>query len=182
MNTNTMNYQPRSTNLLNRIGLEAVPGFTMTKDGNSTLFFYPNDGRTRDNFRGMEIQLDKPSYSGSVPLDQISSFDNSNYKFTSYSGYQDLNNGQIAYYIDPSLAQPFNGSVYTISGVTEKKMFVDPMGANKPQYKKIPYTSTMNAVSKYQDTRDALSHREDLMSLQSRKRNEQSYVYFNCTK
>lgn len=178
---NSMSYQPKNTNFLNVIGLRAAPDFEMTtqEQNNKPQFFYTNDARTKDNFRGLEVQLDKPSYIGCANMDQAFSIDNSNYKFSSYSGYKDMNNGQLAYYIDESIAQPFNSSVYTLSGLTKKQMFVDPMGANKPQYTKLPYTSTLNAVSNYQHTRDALSFREDLMSLQSRKRNQQSYVYFN---
>lgn len=177
---NVMNQQKRNTHFINHIGLTPYPNpVVSTGENGKPQFFYTDDARAVDSFRGLPTLLDKPSYVGCVGIDETFSRDNSNNKFSSYDGYGDINNGQIAYYIDKSLAQPYNASTYTISGTTEKKMLVDPMGANKPQYKKTPYSTTLNAVSKYQTTRDALSHREDLMALQSRKRDQQSYVYFN---
>lgn len=179
-NYNSMSYQPRKTTFINHIGLTVQPEFVKSNQNGKTQFFYPDDSRTKDPFRGLETQLDKPSYVGCIDQNKTGvELDNSAYKYSSYDGYGDINNSQIAYYIDPSISQPYNSSVYTIPGTTKKHMLVDPMGANKPQYKKIPYSTTLNAVSNYQTTRDILSHREGLMALQSRKRDQQSYVYFN---
>jgi hypothetical protein len=80
--------------------------------------------------------------------------------------YDDIKNGQITYYTDSSTDQPFYAPVYTLSSTVDKVIRKDPMDSVKPEYIRTPITSTMNSVSRDQFTKDALSHREDIMSLQ----------------
>jgi len=128
-------------------------------------YFYPNDGRTIDVIRNIPLILDKPAESGSVALKDVSTFDNRNYGMK-YKSYSDIKNGQITYYTDSSTDQPFYGPVYTLSATVDKVIRKDPMDSVKPEYIRTPISTTMNSVSRDQNTRDALSHREDLMSLQ----------------
>jgi len=128
-------------------------------------YFYPFDGRTIDVIRNIPLVLDKKAESGSVHMDDVAYFDNRNYG-SNYKSYKDIKNGQITYYTDSSVNQPFVNPVYILSSTVDKVIRKDPMDSIKPEYIKNPISSTLNYVSKDQATRDALSHREDIMSRQ----------------
>jgi len=128
-------------------------------------YFYPFDGRTIDVIRNIPLVLDKPAESGSVRMDDVAYFDNRNYG-SKYNSYKDIKNGQITYYTDSSTDQPFINPVYILSSTVDKVIRKDPMDSVKPEYIKNPISSTLNYVSKDQNTRDALFHREDIMSRQ----------------
>ena len=188
----TMNEMPANIQLLNTMGLEIQPEYLVVENpctgcnpiGNPGLvgtegFVYPCDGRMKDS-RGMELTLDRPAVVGFNGNFMRDTYYRSykNYR-NFYSGYKDMNNGQIAYYVDTSISKPFNGSVYTISSTVDKTVFVDPMGSHKPTYIKTPISSTLNSFSEDQSTRDQLSFREDLMSRQQGLYNRTSWVNFN---
>jgi hypothetical protein len=170
---------------LNKMGLRPEMNFNVVcnpVDKNKPAFIYRDDARTKDGFRGEILELDAPAKIGCIGIDETFYAANSNYKLgPSYKGYRDLNNGQISYYQDATLIKPFNGmgGVYTLSSNVESAMLVDPMGANLPQYYKTPISSTLNSVSKDQATRDALYHREDLMSRQQSLYNRTDWSYYN---
>jgi hypothetical protein len=128
-------------------------------------YFYPNDGRVIDPIRNIPLILDRLAESGSVHVNDVAKFDNTNYG-SKYKSYSDIKNGQITYYTDSSTDQPFYAPVYTISSTVDKVIRKDPMDSVKAEYIRTPITTTMNSVSRDQFTKDALSHREDLMSLQ----------------
>jgi len=146
-----------------------------TKDDKRRGYFYPNDGRVVDVIRNIPVVLDKPAVSGSVRPNDVSSFDNRNY-LSEYKSYSDIKNGQITYYTDSSIDQPFNSPVYTISSMVDKVIRKDPMDSVKPEYIKTPISTTLHHISRDQNTRDALSHREDLMSRQQNLYNRTSWT------
>ena len=164
MDTTTFTEKQRIS-VFNNIGLTQVPGFkeVRTWDGR-TGYTYPNDARLRDQ-RGMELILDKPAQSGEVDMDSTVYINNQGYGGV-YNSYCDINNGQITYYADSSTSQPFLEPVYTLTSNVEQSILIDPMDSYKPQYRKIPVTTTFNSVSRDQATRDQLMFREDLMSRQ----------------
>ncbi len=159
-----------------QLGLTPMPDYKIVDNpvGGKGIF-YPSDGRVVDAVRDIKMVLDKPAEVGSVDMDLVRTFDNSNYGSV-YRTYSDIKNGQIAYYVDPSVSQPFIAPVYTISSYVDKTIFKDPMDSIKPEYIKTPVTSTLYSDSDYQDTRDALSFREDLMSKQQSLYNRTSWV------
>jgi hypothetical protein len=144
---------------------------------NGCGYMYPMDGRMTDN-RGMPTILDKPAQVGWVSMDDVSNIDNRSYR-AFYDNYSQMNNGNMAYYFDESIAQPFFGPVYTLSSTVDKTIFVDPMGSHKPEYFKKPVTSNSNNVSKDQATRDELSFRDDIISKQQSKYNRTSWTNLN---
>jgi hypothetical protein len=159
---------------LNKLGLTPMPDYKVVDNLNGgSGYFYPSDGRVIDSLRNMKTILDKPAEVGSVDMDLVSTFDNSNYGSV-YRTYSDIKNGQIAYYTDFN-SQPFFSPVYTLSSYVDKTIFKDPMDSIKPEYIKTPVTSTLHNVSPFQDTRDALSFREDLMSRQQSLYNRTSW-------
>jgi hypothetical protein len=174
-------YEPMSeykqeVKFLSKMGLTPMPDYKVVKNSiGGEGYFYPSDSRVIDPVRDIKTILDKPAEVGSVDMDLVSSLDNSNYG-SIYRTYSDIKNGQIAYYVDPSISQPFFSPVYTLSSYVDKTIFKDPMDSIKPEYIKTPITTTLNSVSSLQDTRDALSFREDLMSKQQNLYNRTSWT------
>ena len=138
-------------------------------------YYYVQDGRVVDSARNIRMVLDKPAEVGAVDMDQVRTFDNRNYGSV-YKSYSDIKNGQISYYINNDVAQPFISPVYTLSSYVDKTIRIDPMDSPKPEYIKTPISSTLYAVSKDQSTRDQLSFREDLMSRQQNLYNRTSWT------
>ena len=175
------NYDPmyeQSQNVIfqSRLGLTQMPDYKIRDNGiGGKGVFYPSDGRVLDSVRDIRTVLDKPAETGSVDMDLVGTFDNSNYG-ARYNTYSDIRNGQIAYYVDPSISQPFFAPVYTLSSYVDKVIFKDPMDSVKPEYIKTPITSTSYNVSNDQATRDQLSFREDLMSKQQSLYNRTSWT------
>ncbi len=134
-------------------------------DTTERTYYYPNDGRVIDTVRNIPLLLDKPALSGSVKMDDTAYIDNRNYG-ARYRDYRDIKNGQITYYVDQSIEHPFYSPVYTLSSTVDKVIRKDPMDSVRTEYIKKPITSSLHHVSNDQFTRDTLSHREDLMSLQ----------------
>jgi hypothetical protein len=164
---------------LSKMGLTQMPDYKVVNNplqNELDGYFYPSDSRVIDPVRNIKTILDKPAEVGSVDMDLVGNFDNSNYGSV-YRTYSDIKNGQIAYYVDPSISQPFFAPVYTISSYVDKIIFKDPMDSVKPEYIKTPVTSTLNSTEPCsQTTRDALFFREDLMSRQQNLYNRTSWT------
>jgi hypothetical protein len=168
----------RSIHFINQLGLQAMEDYVMkdmTSGENKKGYYYVYDGRVVDAPRSIRMTLDQPAMVGAVDMDQVAYFDNSNYGGT-YKTYSDIKNGQIAYYVNQDISQPFFNPVYTLSSFVDKTIRVDPMDSPKPEYIKTPITSTFHSVSKDQATRDELSFREDLMSRQQNLYNRTSWT------
>lgn len=104
-----------------------------------------------------------------------------------YKGYSDINTGQITYYLDKSIEDPFFIPVFSTSALSIGKMYIDPMGSKKPEYTRKPIncpdvmnTKRDNYDGKLSFIRDSLSHRDDIISLQMRARNRERFepVYY----
>ena len=163
---------------LNRLGLYEMPDYHVVANAAKPLqpgYYYPQDGRVVDAPRSIAMTLDRPAMVGAVDMSQVSNFDNRAYG-ASYKTYADIKGGQIAYYVNQDIAQPFFNPVYAISSAVEKNIRVDPMGSVKPEFVKMPVTSTLHHISRDQATRDQLSFREDLMSLQQNLYNRTSWT------
>ena len=162
---------------INSLGLYAMPDYKMAPNPiGGSGYHYVQDGRVVDAPRDIRMVLDQPAKVGAVNMDQVSTFDNSNYGGR-YQTYSDIRNGQIAYYINEDIAQPFFNPVYTVSSYVDKTIRVDPMNSVKPEYIRTPISSTLHSVSRDQSTRDALSFREDLMSRQQNLYNRTSWTH-----
>jgi hypothetical protein len=159
-----------------KLGLTPMPDYKIVDNAiGGKGIFYPSDGRVIDAVRDMKLVLDKPAETGSVDMDLVSNFNNSNYASV-YRSYGDIKNGQIGYYVDPAVSQPFIAPVYTLSSYVDKTIFKDPMDSVKPEYIKKPLVNTLYSTSSLQDTRDQLFFREDLMSRQQNLYNRTSWV------
>lgn len=166
----------KTIQFLSTMGLQEMQDYNVVDNpiGGKGVY-YPYDGRVVDAARNIRMVLDKPAIIGAVDQNLVSTIDNSNY-MANYRTYEDIKNGQISYYVNKDVSQPFDGDVYTIPSYVSKTLRVDPMGSVKPEYIKTPITSTLHHLSRDQATRDELSFREDMMSRQQNLYNRTSWT------
>lgn len=176
-----MEEQPKrneAIHFISQLGLQPMEDYKMidmTSGENKKGYYYVYDGRVVDAPRSIRMTLNEPAMVGAVDMDQVAYIDNSNYGGV-YKTYSDIKNGQIAYYVNQDISQPFFNPVYTLSSYVDKTIRLDPMDSPKPEYIKTPITSTFHSISKDQATRDELSFREDLMSRQQNLYNRTSWT------
>jgi len=103
---------------------------------------------------------------------------------TGFQPYKKIRDGQIIYYYDKSIEDPYFTPVYGQKANIHKVIYKDPMGGVKPEYNREwisnvenPATTTTKqypyCLSYIQDTQ---SHREDLLGHQMRKRNQERWM------
>ena len=149
---------------------------------NKGIIYASNDPRLISNqHNGQLLTLDVPPQTASVSLNDIYNEKLTNYG-KHYTSYKDINGGSVSYYIDNSLRDPFNQPVFSKSARVFGTMYKDPMGAIKPQYDRQPLTgfNPMDTKNKryYGDLsfiQDTCESREDLISRQMRKQNQQKF-------
>ena len=131
---------------------------------------------------GQRLVLDRPPRDDSVLLDKTMTDETLNGFGQNYKTYSDINAGFITYYIDKSREDPFYEPLFGTSAYSHATLFRDPMGSLKPQYDRTSLTST-NPITSTRDhyegclswMEDSTNHREDLLSKQMRKMNEQRW-------
>lgn len=124
------------------------------------------------------LTLDRP------PLDNTSNLSDkslTNYG-QHYNGYKDINAGQIVYYINKERQEPFFSPLYTTPAYTYGNLYQDPMGSIKPEYNRVPlkYNNPLDTHKQTYDgelswIQDSTSHREDMLSKQMARTNQQRY-------
>lgn len=126
--------------------------------------------------------LDRPPMDGDVRLKNI--YDR---KYTEYGlgsrPYKKIDDGQIVYYVDRSIQDAFYKPVYSEPATEQSVLYRDPMGSVKPEYNRIPIFNTENPTTVTTEEypyclaflQDTQSHREDIMSLQQRKNNQEKW-------
>jgi len=155
---------------------------TEFKNINSENKWVSQDPRLISAARGNQVlMLDRPPIDGRISLDSISTDKRLDNYGKSYRTYSDINAGHITYYVDNSIKDPFFEPIYTIPTHITGKLYKDPMDSFKPQYErqfstKDPINSEKclyNGCLSWME--DSQEHREDLMSKQMRKHNEQRW-------
>jgi hypothetical protein len=130
---------------------------------------------------GQMLTLDAPPIESGITLSEINTDKSLNNYGKNYGTYSDINAGQITYYINKEQQEPFFGPNFTTPAPTYGFLYKDPMGAIKPQYRReytLPdplntqKTSFEGGLSWIEDSN---SQREDIMSKQMIKRNEQRW-------
>ena len=153
--------------------------------------FYPIDSGKRFGSRDPKLfsasheqflTLDQPPIDGRIPIEKIYTDTSLNGYGKNYSTYSDINAGHITYYIDKSIEDPFFEPLYTNKIVSSGELYKDPMGGIKPQYERrlitqndpinMDRSSYNGCLSWIEDTQE---HREDLLSKQMRKYNQQRW-------
>jgi hypothetical protein len=165
----TMFPQKKTNTFLNKLGLSPMTDYHKMGD----KYMYGWDSRMVDA-RGLRLELDQPAKIGAINMNDVYKIDNKGYGGV-YNTYSDINNGNVVYYVDQSISQPFFDPVYTLSANVEKNILLDPMNNPKPDYKK-NVQSTLYGVVNDQYARDQLSFREELMSRQQNLYNRTSWT------
>jgi len=127
------------------------------------------------------LRLDRPPISGRVHLNDIYSKKWDSYGL-GFKNYEDIQDGQIEYYIDKSIQDPYFNPLFAEKAQEVAVLYQDPMYSLKPEYTRIPLKTENPTVttpecypyclSFIQDTQ---SHREDLLSYQMRRRNQERW-------
>lgn len=137
-----------------------------------------------DAMRAQRLTLDRPHTTGEMPVGNVSHDAIYTPEMAAYGkdylNYGDINAGQIQYYLTETSAFPYIDPVYATPAEVAHVVRTDPMGVARPEYPRAPLTAyawdpCVNTDDSF--THDTLTHREDLMALQSRRRNQQEYGY-----
>ena len=131
---------------------------------------------------GQVLALDVPPLNGKVKLSEVYTDPRLQNYGRRYTSYEDVNAGQIEYYIDKHFDDAFYTPVYENPSFATSSILIDPMGSIKPQYNRVPVknnnvmdTKRDNFDHKLSSLQDSNEHREDLMARQQRKNNQQNY-------
>ena len=128
------------------------------------------------------LTFDRPPIDGRIPLEKIYTDNSLDEYGKNYRSYSDINAGQITYYIDKSIQDPFFNPIYTNKVLSSGELYRDPMGSLKPHYERhllVPNDPINTPRSSYNGClswiEDSQEHREDLLSKQMRKNNQQRW-------
>jgi hypothetical protein len=132
------------------------------------------DGRLVDPSRDYTQELDIKPIQVYYDLinDNISQNPELNGYGKNYRNYSTVTGGQIQYYIDKELADPFPRPVYAATTNSIGYTYKDPMDAIKHQFEKAYPKESFSGLSWLDDS---CSFRDDITALQQRKHNEQRY-------
>ena len=141
-----------------------------------------HDPRLFDAARAIYTTLDTPPMRSSEKLDTINTNKALDGYGQNYQTYSDIKEGQVTYYTSNALEDPFFSPNFVIPSEVSGYVFKDPMDAMKPLYNRQPlnppdhlktkgakYDGCLSFIS------DSMEHREDIMSRQMYKRNEQRW-------
>lgn len=138
-----------------------------------SLVWISPDPRLLSAIRAQRLVLDSPPLNGKVNPTQV--YDDSlvyRAPFT-YPSFEAIRNGQLRYYVSEDLTPPFIDVLFsTPSTAVIRQKYVDPMGSCKPHYERCS-TDAPNACLSW--INDSQLHREDLMSRQVWRRNQNDY-------
>lgn len=163
---------------LNQRGVKPSPFFDKTKGQ-----FYPvdyvsrkPDGRMVDSVRDYKQELDTKPIQVYYDLIKDNISGNSELKNygKNYTGYNNVSGGQIQYYIDKELADPFHSPVYGVKTNAVGYTFKDPMDSVKPQFEKQVANFSFTGLSWLDDSG---TFRDDIISKQQANHNEREYKY-----
>ena len=164
-------------------GFDAVkcPSGCPVAPGCPQPIYLSRDPRQFDSMRADYIPLDTIPIDGDVRLKNIYSLSDDYGKGS--MPYEKIGDGQIMYYIDKSIEDAFYKPVFSEQAEESAVLFQDPMGAMKPEYNRNALINTANptitTTKKYpyclSYIQDSQSFREDIMSLQQRKYNQEKW-------
>ena len=128
------------------------------------------------------LTLDRPPLTSHTPLRTLVTDRSLDRYGQGYKGYADVNAGQVMYYIDRSIEDALFPPLFERDATVVGSVYTDPMGNSKPQYDRVvayddPF-SRPNQTDGYGLSwiKDSQDHRQDLLSRQMHRRNEQRYA------
>ena len=127
--------------------------------------------------------LDNPPISANVKLHEVATDKGLNNYGQKYNGYEDVKAGQIGYYVDKSIQDPYFSPNFSTPAKVYHTLYQDPMSNIKPRYDRVSTrncehldTTKKNYQGCLSFLQDSMDHREDIMSKQMAKRNQQEYT------
>lgn len=130
---------------------------------------------------GQMLTLDRPPTDKTPKLSDISTDTDLNGYGQKYRTYSDIKGGNIIYYIDKSIQDPFFSPLFSAPARVYGTIYRDPMGSIKPQY----YRDSLerDPINNNKDSydcglswmRDSQEHRQDLLARQMYKRNQEKW-------
>ena len=163
----------------------AIDSKTCPRSSCSGTTYLSSDPRLFNAASGDWMQLDRPPLVSTPKLNTLKSDKKLNCYGQGYKSYNDVNAGQISYYINRELEDAFFEPLFTKKATAVGTMYQDPMGVMRPQYERFPNEKfdpvLENACDAKGDSclswiRDSQHHREDLLASQMRKHNEQRFA------
>tara|TARA_A100001011_G_scaffold398765_1_gene504350 strand:+ start:96 stop:878 length:783 start_codon:yes stop_codon:yes gene_type:complete len=149
---------------------------------NSGKQVFQNDPRLYHAPTSSWLTLDQAPINGSVSLETLPINPYLDKYGQYYKSYSDINAGQIQYYIDKSVEEPFFRPNFVDSNIAFSSLYQDPMGSIKPQYKLKPIKcddptgpTRNNYSGSLSFIQDTTNQREDIMSKQMWRQNQQKY-------
>jgi hypothetical protein len=136
-----------------------------------------------DVVRGQRVFLDRAPHMTNiqdVETDDIYTREISQYGKGYYNNYEDIDAGQIQYWISEDSGDAFDDINFVTPNVIDHTITVDPMGVVRPEYTRATRRdcewNECNPQECLSSSHDALTFRQDMMERQMRKRNEQEYT------
>jgi hypothetical protein len=166
--------------LLNNLSAQQDKDFTLTPLGKYTS----TDPRLiSSGHNGQTLTLDRPPYNGKVDFNNFEEVYKSRpaYDHFEKATYGAFANGQIQYYIDPTLATPFIPEIFSCgsSCYYTPEPYIDPMGSVKPHYNlwlgNKGQAPLQGPVTELTWITDSTAHRESIMASQQARRNQERY-------
>jgi len=172
--------------LINNLSTQRDPDFTLTPDCKYTS----TDPRLiSSGHNGQVLTLDQPPYNGKVDFNTFDEVYKSRPAYDHYekANYAAFTDGQIQYYIDPTLATPFIPEIFSCGPLCyyTPEPYVDPMGSDKPHYNiwlankgQAPLHGCGSEVRPSDELTwitDSTAHRESIMASQQARRNQERY-------
>lgn len=173
--TNNLCQNSDSYTYLNQRGVKSSPFFSKTENGvyKSTV---PDD-RLYDTSRNYNMTLDVPPIQVYYDLkrDNVDGKEELRDYGRKYKDYESVSGGEIQYYIDKDIADPFFSPVYGMPSKSVGRVWKDPMGETKVQFEKDFDNSRMTRTGILSSIEDTTKHRDDIIARQQRTHNERRY-------
>jgi hypothetical protein len=120
------------------------------------------DARIYNAMSGQLLKFSEPPYvARGVELGDL--YKENNDYGNNYKSYENIDAGQIVYYVPEQSRSAFQSPNFVINTNTVSSVRKDPMGGLIPEYEQTPVTNGIRNISNYQDTRDTLKHRESIL-------------------
>lgn len=147
----------------------------------STGVWVTPDPRTVDVMRNLRVAFDDPPYQTPHTQPQEHMYDACSTGASTgfYTDYPDIRAGQIRYYTDRDVADPYTYASYILPSIVVPTILQDPMGGLRPYYEKIPLLQKNNFLFEYSFDQDQVQFREDIMAKQQQKANSQMWDTYN---
>lgn len=140
------------------------------------------DPRLYDEGHATWTTLNSPPLDSTVRLKDVYNTNLKDYG-QKYKDYSDINAGQILYYIDREIAEPYFNPLFSNPSEYTKVLYKDPMDTVKPEYpRNVPYKNPMTVPCPEMDgmclssISDSNRFREDLLTTQMAKMNQSKYT------